>query len=83
MKVNDNFIVVKKQLEEKTESGIYIPKEAEVHVDRALVIAVADDLKEFVSPDDVVVFNKQRGVPVEIEGTEHLVLQKQDILFIP
>lgn len=81
MRVNDYFVVAKKiELPEKKETGVYIPSRSREKTNRAEVIAVAENMKDFVKEKEVVVFNPLRGVAVEEYNA--IVLHKNDIYFV-
>ena len=69
--VHEKILVRPFPVEEKTESGIIIPANAQERPSKATVLAVGEGIKdrpmEF-KPDDVVYHVKNCGVPIEVDG---------------
>lgn len=80
MKVNDYFVVARRVEKPEKEGGIILTKETRQNTNRAEVIAVAENMKDFVKEKEVVVFNPLRGVTVEEHNA--IVLHKNDIYFV-
>ena len=79
----DDRVLVKRQAEnEKRQGTIIIPDTAKEKPQIGLVVAVGNDeeLRELIKDGDKVLFAKYAGSEFEIDGTEHLVLQRSDIL---
>lgn len=78
-------VLVKRVEEEaKTASGIIIPDNAKEKPSNGKVIAVSSEVKEdgLVNEGDTVVFGKYSGTEITLDGSEHLVMDVDDILGI-
>lgn len=93
--IGDNILVElpeEESKENKTQSGILLPKktESEARKDIAKVVAVGtgrilndgSSLKPVVKPGDMVLYNKYAGTMVSIEGHNYLLLKECDLLAI-
>ena len=88
--LHDRLIVKRLDEEEKTKGGIIIPDTAKEKPLEGTVVAVGngrilEDGK--VRPMDVkagdkVLFGKYAGTEIKIDGTEHLILNENDVLAI-
>jgi len=80
--LDDRVLVKAVEPEEKTASGIYLPDTAKEKSQEGVVVAVGtdEDLREKVKPGDRVVFTKYGGTEVRIDGEDHIVLSRGDIL---
>lgn len=70
--------------ENKTKSGIIIPDTAKEKPKIGKVVAVGtdEDLKELIKKNMKVLFGKYSGEEIKIDGKDHLLLQRNDILGI-
>ena len=93
--IGDNILIelpVEVEKENKTQSGILLPKksEAEARKDIATVVAVGtgrilsdgSSLKPVVNPGDKVLFNKYAGTILSLDGKNYLLLRECDLLAI-
>ncbi len=93
--IGDNILIelpMEVEKENKTQSGILLPKksEAEARKDIATVVAVGtgrilndgSSLKPVVKPGDKVLFNKYAGTILSLDGKEYLLLRECDLLAI-
>jgi chaperonin GroES len=82
--LDDRVLVEPLPSEERTSSGIFIPDTAKEKPRTGVVIAVGtdEDLQEKVKVGDKVLFAKYGGDEVELNGKEHRILQRSDILAI-
>ncbi len=93
--IGDNIVVelpVEEEKENKTQSGIFLPKktECEARKDIAKVVAVGtgrilndgSSLKPVVKPGDVVLYNKYAGTLITLNGKNYLLLKECDLLAI-
>lgn len=87
--LGDRVIVLPKESEEVTKSGIVIPDTAKEKPQEGEVIAVGpgriEERKRIpmdVKVGDRIIYSKYGGTEVEIEGEEHLILRESDILAI-
>ena len=93
--IGDNILIelpVVEEKENKTQSGILLPKktEAEARQDIATVVAVGtgrilndgSSLAPVVKPGDRVLFNKYAGTILSLDGKNYLLLRECDLLAI-
>lgn len=87
--LGDRVIVLPKESEEVTKSGIVIPDTAKEKPQEGEVIAVGPGRIEEgksipmdVKVGDRIIYSKYGGTEVKIEGEEHLILRESDILAI-
>ena len=87
--LGDRVIVLPKESEEVTKSGIVIPDTAKEKPQEGEVIAVGPGKIEEgkripmdVKVGDRIIYSKYGGTEVKIEGEEHLILREGDILAI-
>ena len=93
--IGDNIIIELPQeesKENKTQSGILLPKktEAEARKDIARVVAVGDGrilnngevLPPVVKVGDMVLFNKYAGTLLSLDGKNYLLIKECDLLAI-
>lgn len=93
--IGDNIVIELPQeqsKENKTDSGILLPKktEAEARKDIAKVVAVGSGrilnngevLPPVVKPGDMVLFNKYAGTILSLEGKSYLLIKECDLLAI-
>jgi chaperonin GroES len=93
--IGDNILIELPQdveKENKTASGIVLPKktEAEARKDIATVVAVGSgrilndgsSLKPVVKPGDKVLFNKYAGTILSLDNKEYLLIRECDLLAI-
>jgi chaperonin GroES len=91
--IGDNIVIELPQednKENKTDSGILLPKktEAEARKDIAKVVAVGSGrilnngelLPPAVKPGDLVLFNKYAGTLLSLEGKNYLLIKECDLL---
>jgi len=85
-KVNAGKVLVKPfPAEEKTASGIIIPDSAKEKPQKGEVVKVGEAKKDepvIVKEGDVVLYGKYSGTELAIEGTDYLLMNQSDILFI-
>ncbi len=74
--------VLVKPLEQdsRTAGGIFLPETAKEKPQQALVVAIGDDETIKVKPQDQVLFAKYTGTEVRLDGSDHLILEANDIL---
>ncbi len=65
-----------------TASGIIIPDNAKEKPLRGKICAISKEIEKegLVEVDDTVVFGKYSGTDINLEGTEYLVLNLEDVL---
>lgn len=93
--IGDHILIelpVEEEKENKTQSGILLPKksEAEARKDIATVVAIGtgrilndgSSLKPVVNPGDRVLFNKYAGTILSLDGKNYLLLRECDLLAI-
>ena len=93
--IGDNIVIelpVEEEKENKTQSGIFLPKktESEARKDIARVVAVGtgrilndgSSLKPVVKPGDMVLYNKYAGTIISLDNKNYLLLKETDLLAI-
>jgi chaperonin GroES len=93
--VGDNILIelpMEEDRENKTKSGIILPKlsEAEARKDTAVVVAVGSgrilndgsSLAPVVKPGDQILYNKFAGTQLIFDGHKYMLLKECDILAI-
>jgi chaperonin GroES len=82
--LGQRVLVQRVEEESKTASGIIIPDNAKEKPSHATVVAVSNEVKEDgdVQVGDTVVFGKYSGTELSVNGSEHLVLDVDDIVGI-
>lgn len=93
--VGDNILIelpMEEDRENKTKSGIILPKlsEAEARKDTAIVVAVGSgrilndgsSLAPVVKPGDQILYNKFAGTQLIFDGHKYMLLKECDILAI-
>ena len=86
--LEDKVIIKVAVVEEKTESGLFIPDTATAVPDTGIVVAVGDGkvldsgtkITMNVKVKDKVVFGKYSGQTVKLDGKEYLIMREEDIL---
>ncbi|MGC9221599.1 MAG: co-chaperone GroES [Solirubrobacteraceae bacterium] len=69
--------------ESVTASGIYLPDTAKEKPQRGEVVAVGDDEEMIkVAPGDTVIYPKYSGTELQLEGTDHLIIDASDLLAV-
>ncbi len=88
--LEDRVVVLPKEAEDKTASGIILPDTAQEKPQEATVVALgpgkASDsgtiVKMTVKVGDKVLYGKYSGSEVTVEGKEYLIMRESDILAI-
>jgi chaperonin GroES len=93
--IGDNILIelpMDEEKENKTQSGILLPKksESEARKDIAKVVAVGSgrilsdgsNLKPIVKAGDMILYNKYAGTMVSLNGHNYLLIKECDILAI-
>jgi chaperonin GroES len=88
--LDDKVIIKVAKVEEKTESGFYIPEAAVAMPDQGVVVAVGPGrttstgtvLPTGISVGDVVLFNRRAAQKIEVNDEEYLVFLSDHILGI-
>ncbi|HEY8425397.1 MAG TPA: co-chaperone GroES [Limnochordales bacterium] len=80
--LDDRVLVRPVKPEERTRGGIILPDTAQEKSQEGEVIAVGDDESIKVKPGDRVVFAKYSGTEVKIDGVEHLIVNRSDLLAV-
>ena len=80
--LDDRVLVRPVELEEKTASGIILPDTAKEKPQQGIVVAVGTDeeLQKVLSEGDEVLYTKYGGSEIKLDGQNHIILQRQDIL---
>ena len=88
--LEDRVVVLPKEAEDKTASGIILPDTAQEKPQEATVVAMgpgkASDsgtiVKMTVKVGDKVLYGKYSGSEVNVDGKEYLIMRESDILAI-
>jgi chaperonin GroES len=85
-KVNAGKVLIKPfPAEEKTKSGIIIPDSAKEKPQKGEVVKVGEAKKDepvVVKVGDVVLYGKYSGTELTIGGTDYLLMNQSDILYV-
>ena len=78
---NKRLLIVRKEAEAETESGIIIPEEArQIKINEGLVADVSEGCK--IETGQYVVFNEYSGSEVAWGGVPYLVLPEEEVIAI-
>lgn len=77
--LGERVLVERTEVENKTQSGIYIPDNAKEKPQTAKVVAVGSKIED-VKIGDVVVFEQYRGTEIKIDGKDYLVLNLENVI---
>jgi len=88
--IEDKVIVKVAEIEEKTESGLFIPDTATSMPDQGVVVAAGPGrysasgafIESTVKAGDRVLFNARAAQRIELEGEEYLIFLNEHILAI-
>jgi chaperonin GroES len=88
--LHDRVLLKRKNEEERTAGGLYIPDSAKEKATQAIVVAVGkgrvlDDgsiAAPKVKPGDTVLFGKYAGSEVKLDGEEHLIMREEDLIAV-
>lgn len=80
--LDDRVLVKPIEAAEKTQSGLYLPDTAKEKSQEGTVIAVGtdEDLQSKVKAGDRVLYAKFGGTEIKVDGVEHILLSRSDIL---
>jgi chaperonin GroES len=86
----DRIVVKRKEAQERTASGLYIPDTAKEKPQQAEVVAVGDGkfddsgkrMKLDVKPGDTVLIGKYSGTEIKIDDVEYTILREDEVLAI-
>ncbi|EGB16033.1 Chaperonin Cpn10 [Pseudodesulfovibrio mercurii] len=77
--LNDRVIVQRKEGEEKTAGGIYIPDSAKEKPQNGIVVAAGPECKT-VKEGDIVLFAKYAGSEFSMDDDDLIIMHEDDIL---
>ena len=87
--LGDRVVLKQMEAEEKTQSGIVLPGQAQEKPQQAVVIAVGPggmvdgkEIKMEVAVDDQVIYSKYSGTDVKLDDEEYIIVKQSDILAI-
>ena len=87
--LGDRVVLKQLEAEEKTQSGIVLPGQAQEKPQQAEVIAVGPggvvdgkEVKMEVTVGDKVIYSKYSGTEVKLDGEEYIIVKQSDILAI-
>lgn len=81
----DRVVILPKEAETKTASGLYIPDTAKEKPQQGTVVAVGAGKKDEpmeVKAGDVVLYGKYAGTEVSVDGKDYIIMKQSDILAI-
>ena len=81
----DRVVVLPKQIEEKTASGLIIPDSSKENPLEGEVVAVGRGIDENdmeVSVGDKVLYGKYAGTEITYEGKQYLIMRQSDVMAI-
>jgi len=73
-------VLILQDKEAETESGLFIPTEAQIKPFSGIVASVGNNVD--LQPNTRVYFAKSSGLRVEVDGVEYLILRQEEILLI-
>lgn len=79
--LHDRVIVKRKEKEEKTSGGLYIPDSAKEKPHNGLVLAAGPECKT-AKKGDIILFAKYAGSEFTMDGDELIIMREDDILGI-
>lgn len=83
--IADRVLLKVEEAKKVTENGLFIPDSAVEKPMRAKVIATGNGIKDskiVVSVGDTVIYSKQCGTPIVLDGEEYLMVREADIYAI-
>ncbi|MAG08035.1 co-chaperone GroES [Candidatus Woesearchaeota archaeon] len=79
--LKDRVLIKPKEVEEKTEGGIYVPDSArEDKIQEGEVIAVGDSSEVTLKPGDKVLFEDVGCTELKVNSKRHVIMNIKDIL---
>ena len=79
--LGDRIVAQAVEASDKTESGFYLPQDAQEKPQMAKVVEVGKDVSE-VKKNDTVVYPKFGTTEVTIDGSEYMIIKEEDVLGI-
>ena len=73
------------EVDSKTAGGIIIPDTAKEKPQRGKILYCGNGLKDepmFVKVGDTVLYGKQAGQPIEVDGIKCLIMREEDVMAI-
>lgn len=86
--LDDKIVIKKKEMEERTASGIVLPSSAKEESNVAEIIALGnkidkdEDMKGLLKVGDKVVFSKYAGSEIELEKEKFTIIKFADVLAV-
>ena len=83
--LSDRVLILPNPAEEKTAGGLFIPDTAKEKPLAGKVIAVGpgtSEIKMEVKEGDQVLYGKNDGQEIQVDGTDYIIMKQQDILAI-
>lgn len=75
----DRIVAEPMEASEKTESGFYLPQDAQEKPQMAKVVEVGKDVQE-IKKDDTVIHPKFGTTEVTVDGNEYMIMKEEDVL---
>ena len=87
--LGDRVVLKQLEAEEKTQSGIVLPGQAQEKPQQAAVVAVGPggvvdgkEVKMEVEVGNTVIYSKYAGTEVKMDGTDYIIVKQEDILAV-
>ena len=87
--LGDRVVLKQMEAEEKTQSGIVLPGQAQEKPQQAVVIAVGPggmvdgkEVKRELAGEDQVIYSKYAGTKGKLDGEEYIIVRQSDILAV-
>lgn len=88
--LHDRILIKRKNEEDRTAGGLYIPESAKERPTQATVLAVGKGRVQedgsvrplAVKAGDVVLFGKYAGTELKLDGEELLIIREEDVLAV-
>lgn len=73
-------VLISQDKQEETESGLFIPNEAQIKPFSGIVASVGKNVD--IPINSKVYFAKMSGIRIEVDAVEYLILRQEEILLI-
>jgi chaperonin GroES len=80
--IGDRVVIKRKEVEEQTKSGIYLPESARKDSFQGTIVAVGTSPNIPVKVGDKIVYEKFVGNELEIDGDKLIIMEVKDIIGI-
>lgn len=80
MPLGENVVVTPQEMDAMTKSGIVLPETANKERPQIGTVTAVGDKVESLTVGDKVIFKKYGPTEFELNGTEYLILEEEDVL---